>query len=92
MAVCFRVRMVRDLQHFLRQFIVGLLIVLNMGLFVNGIYLDCNECTIHFSNNRVSGVELAEPFSIDINATELYEEFEAGQCLIKFDKSRGFHQ
>lgn len=74
-------------------YLIALIIILagiNVVLFVNGINLDCGGCSIAFSNYRVSGAVVELP-PIEVKAQELYDNFVEDNCLIKWDRVRGYY-
>ncbi len=86
-------RMVRDTKYYLKVFIVGMLILLNVAVFVNGVQLSCDKCMVTFNNNVVSGVEIrGDNFDIEILMDELYEGWEKGMCIVQFDRVRGYYK
>jgi len=79
--------------RFVWRILIGILILLNVAVFLNGIGLSCDECKITFQNSHVSGIKLSEPLIIaEIPITEIYNDFEQGYCSIKWDRVQGYYK
>lgn len=73
--------------------VIGLLLILNVAIFINGINLSCDKCIVSFKNTQISGADLAEPFIVaDIAAQQLYNDYNQGYCTITWDKTMGFQK
>lgn len=71
--------------------LVIVLLALNLMLFINGLSLDCEKCTVKFKNTRISGADLVEPMLYtEIKARELFEEFKNDHCMIIYDRVQGY--
>lgn len=74
-----------------KLFIILLMIFLITYLWIDSSNLSCNQCTVTFSNNKVSGVSFVESNKKIVNMTDLYNDFKLNEsCLVSWSRTNGY--
>jgi len=71
--------------------LILILVAINLVLLINGMNLDCGECTVTFTNHRVAGANVDFP-EVKVTLNELWEAYDEGYCIIKWDRVQGFYR
>lgn len=71
-----------------------MLVILNVGIAYNHLQLDCDKCTVEFSNSQIAGIQLDKPRLVaEVKMNDLYKGLvDEGHCIIKWDRNQGFYR